>query len=253
MKNKDYTHTEMAQMPIIGFYILRTVLIISFIVSIGLSIYTLYTVKQYISEIEQYRIYISQLNQVLLDNTYQDSSSIIIQMPEYRYISGTEKENINFADAVAILQTQQEQYSNNVNIMFTVLSIVITTVTIVIPIFNYVFIQKEHIDKIEIFSKRLSRQEKNRQNEYNKLKQHQEAQLDSLRTDYLKLIEELQKEVTKLTINYNKIIESKNSNPNDRIDNDIEPTLKRHLNFPTTSQKHIQTINPPIDYIDNKD
>lgn len=166
--------------------------------------------------VQGYQESISRLEDTI-NNLSTDGSSdleIIIQYPENEVISGSE--SVNFADAVAILQNQIVRYSDNINYMLAILSIVLTVVTIAIPLLNYGFFQKAHIDRIEEIAAGLEEEEQKRKDDFETLKNDHKKEREKDQKETRALLDELRKEVAKKTENIQKldIMLSKMNNEN---------------------------------------
>ena len=140
--------------------------IVSFFIAVSSGLFVWYECSRLKVSVQGYQQSISELEDSINNLTTDGSSDmeIIIQYPENEVISGSE--SINFADAVAILQNQIVRYSDNINFMLAILSIVLTVVTIAIPLLNYGFFQKVHIDRIDELAAGLEREEKKRKKDF---------------------------------------------------------------------------------------
>lgn len=158
--------------------------IVSFVISVGSGLFVWHECSRLKASVQDYQESISELEDTINGLTIDGNSEkeIIIQYPENEVISGSE--SINFADAVAILQNQIIGYSDNINYMLAILSIVLTVVTIAIPLLNYGFFQKVHIDRIDELADGLEEEEEKRQFDFESIKKEMEQRVVDLQKNY---------------------------------------------------------------------
>ena len=103
----------------------------------------------YIAQTQQ----IEQLSQriAVLEKTLDQSETVVAfhVMPMLTSITASATETVTFETAIDIMQNQYNGFLSQTSFLFTVIAIVVALISILLPIFNYSFVQKDQIEKME--------------------------------------------------------------------------------------------------------